>query len=579
MSLALCMRRGIRLAAFVCAITALRAELIYQPNFLPGSGIEVQVNGFYDKVPPSGFFPVRVKIRNGTEANRSWQLVTDDHKRMGGTVRANFSLPVEALSERTFDLLIPLASQPETTSRYTNLAFELSGYAVQDGRRNLSMGTGGRVITPYLGMGDALAVKNWEPLKEMLEKQGYGNTSAAKPDPVSLDGTSLDVTMLPQDWRGLEGFGVIVFTDDEWRKIPAAEKTALQDWIAQGGRLILCHEGMTGDLPPQGVLGTGSIEQWQMGNDFLTRMSAMLQGLPRLPASDTGDSYDPNWKLARDVGAPNAPQALILTFVVIFAAVVGPINFLVFAPGGRRHRLFWTTPLISIGASVLMALFIVLSEGFGGRGQRFEVTLNLPELHKSVSWQEQVSRTGVLGGSSFALSEPTIIQPIGIGDRDDRGSSATDRSSYRLDGAIWSGDWFRSRSTQAQVLTTIAPTRSRLEISNQPDGTPVAISSFESDLEELWYLDASGKTWKAGRLKPGEKRTLEAVADERQFGRWLENNLVQAGKLAKNRAMAFRDNGLKGKFFASTKNPQFLPSLPSIRWEKGEGLIMGAPAR
>jgi len=548
---------------------ALRAEhVLPAPGFAPGSGIEMKITNFYENIPPRGFLPLRVEVKNDSDAARTWQFQSTHSQSGFGSVRSVYALRVDAKSARTFDLLVPLQPESAGGSRYSNLYISISGYATAKAESREHSAGGGSSPTDFLGMGEALSVKNWGLLRGKLEEKKT----------VWLDGTALDPDLLPTDWRGLAGFEVIIFSDAEWRRIPPAQRNALQDWIVQGGRLILCHAGATApaDLPAAGMSGCGSITHWPLGDDFLERVQAILSG-------NTSDkawrNYTWQWKLAQDVGLPEPPQTLMMIFVLVLAVVIGPLNFLVFAPLGKRHRLFWTTPVISLASSALMGIFIVLSEGFGGSGQRFAVQLSLPDLHKSVLWQEQASRTGVLRSGVFVLKESALLIPVGLRLAATGNIASSERGkSYSLDGAIWSGDWFRSRATQAQVLTTVGAARTRLNITMDAGGNPAAVSSFENELKDLWFFDATGKPWRAADVQPGEKRVLEPATLE-AFTTWWTAMLEPAGGVARDRAEKFFANEVGGKFFASCENPGFLSSLPSIHWKNKASLLLGLPAQ
>ena len=548
--------------------TALRAERVLPaPGFAPGSGIEMKITNFYENIPPRGFLPLRVEVKNDSNSAHTWQFQTAHSQSGRGSMRSVYALRVDAKSARTFDLPVPLQSETAGGSRYSNLQISISGYATARAESRENSVGGGSSPTEFLGMGEALAVKNWGPLREKLEKKKT----------VSLDGTALDPNLLPTDWRGLAGFEVIIFSDAEWRRIPAAQRNALQDWVVQGGRLILCHADATApaDLPAAGKSGCGSITLWPLGDDFLDRVQTTLSGNR---FDEAWRNYTWQWKLAQEVGRPEPPQALIMIFVLVFAVVIGPLNFLVFAPVGKRHRLFWTTPVISLVSSAIMGAFIVLSEGFGGSGQRFAVQLSLPDLQKSVLWQEQVSRTGVLSSGAFVLKEPALLLPIGLQRAASGNTASSERGkSYSLDGATWSGDWFRSRTTQAQVLTTVDAARTRLQVTLDDAGKPTAVSSFATELKELWYFDMTGKPWRAARMQPGEKRPLEPATTE-AFAAWWKAMLEPAGGVTRDRAEKFYAKEGSGKFFASCENPGLLSSLPSIRWKNNDALILGLPS-
>jgi hypothetical protein len=551
--------------AFVSRFCAGQAEhILPSPHFEPGSGIEMRIINCYEDIPPGGFLPVRVEVKNHSRAPRTWQFRAVHSQSSLRSMQFVASLSVDAASERAFELLVPIDPQVAVSSRYSNLLITVTGYGVTSGTTSEHSSGSGLTPTPFLGMGEALSVKNWGPLRERMEK----NHSR------SLDGSAVDPRLLPEDWRGLGGFEILVFSDFEWRQIPATQRNAIQDWIAQGGKLVLCPAG-TGDspdLPIAGDLGTGAVLRWAPGSDFLDQVSRLLMATEVPAVSATLQDYTWQWPLAQSVGRPEPPHLLIVSFVVGFALVIGPLNFVAFAPLGQRHRLFWTTPAIALAASVLMGLFIALSEGFGGSGERFEVLLNLPQLRKSVVWQEQASRTGVLTSSAFVPSEPSLILPIGL--RDSPGSYLPERGkTYLLDGATWSGDWFRSRTTQAQLLSAVLPTRAQVQIVTSQDAAPSAVSTFDQEMAEFWYFDEEGSAWKAENLRPGEKQALKRT-EQQAFEAWWRAALKPAGPITRGHAEAYAKDK-REKFFASTTTPRFITSLATIRWKDSSGLILG----
>jgi hypothetical protein len=551
--------------ALVSTLCAGQAEhILPSPRFEPGSGIEMRIINCYEDIPPDGFLPVRVEVKNDSGAPRTWQFRAVHSQSSLRSMQFVASLSVDAGSERAFELLAPIDPQLTVSSRYSNLMITVTGYGVASGTTSEHSSGSGLTPTPFLGMGEALSVKNWGPLRERMEK----NHSR------SLDGSAVDLRLLPEDWRGLAGFEILVFSDFEWRQIPATQRNAIQDWIIQGGKLVLWGAGTanTPDLPLAGDLGTGAVLHWAPADDFLDQASRLLMATEAL-ASATLQDYTWQWTLAQSLGRPEPPHLLIISFVVAFALVVGPLNFVVFAPLGQRHRLFWTTPAIALAASALMGLFIVLREGFGGSGERFEVLLNLPQLRKSVIWQEQASRTGVLASSAFVPSEPSLILPIGL--RDSSGSYLLSErgKTYLLDGATWSGDWFRSRTTQAQLLSAVLPTRAHVQIVTSQDAAPSAVSTFDQEMAEFWYFDKEGISWKAENLRPGEKQALKRT-EQQAFEAWWRAALKPAGPITRGHAESYAKDK-REKFFASTTTPRFITSLVTIRWKDSSGLILG----
>ncbi len=536
------------------------------PSFIAESGISMEITNFYETLPPAGFLPLRVEIKNGSTDERTWQFTTTQTQSMQQAVASTTSLTVPARDKRVFDVLVPLSPQSSNSSRYANLSINVSGYGVDDGGSSEhAAGGSSAASTGFFGLGESLSVKNWGPLKDLVEKAGKR----------SLDGTPLDTSFLPADWRALVGFETIIFSEEEWRKIPAAQQGALRDWVAQGGHLILCHANTEApqDLPPAATRGAGRISLWPLGADLVERINKEITAPGKSLGERVSSDYAWDWKLAKSVGRLQTPYVLVMIFVVGFAVLIGPVNFLVFAPQGNRHRLFWTTPLISVLATLLIAGIIIGGEGFGGQGQRMEALLCLPSEHKAVLWQEQVSRTGVLISTSFTPSEESLLLPIFLQQRSGL-SFPRSAGRYALNGRVWSGDWFRSRATQAQALLSIYPTRGRLEVTVDEVGVPQVVSTFAQNLTEVFYYDANAAIWQAAAVAPGHKTALKRV-DDKAYQKWRKEAVSPAGSLVRGQFEQFEKQDRRGKFFASTPQIHPISTLGVVRWKPAGALIFG----
>lgn len=540
------------------------------PRFAPGSGIAMKITNFFEDLPPRGYLPLRVEVKNDSPATREWEFQAMHAMGDLRSLTSVTSLVVPAQSERTFDLLLPLAQQPFHAARTSNLTIVVSGYAVVSGTTSEHSSGGSGTPTPYLGMGRALALKYWTVLRDSYRREKSKE----------LAGTQLDPPLLPEDWRGWACFDAVVFSEQEWRGLEAASRSALFDWVAQGGRLGLFHEGdlRPPDLPGSGSFGAGRIEAVALAGEATpAKIAAFLNASEQTSQARLAGDYTWDWKAAEAVGQSTPPQAFLLVFVLLFAVVIGPVNFLVLAPPGSRHRLFWTTPLLSVAASLLMGAGIIFSEGFGGEGQRIGLMWVQPGERRAVLWQEQVSRTGVLVSSRFTTSQPCFLSPIDLRLPSSNPFSMRTRSAYgfaaRGEG-VWSGDWFRSRTTQAQVLVAAQPTRERVEIETSGSGAPIVTSSFASPLERFWYRDVEGNIWSTPELGPGQTRELVA-AQEQDFKVWREERLALAGPILKARADALIDSATQGSFFADFPGRDAIATLGSIQWTLSSGILVG----
>ena len=72
--------------------------------------------------------------------------------------------------------------------------------------------------------------------------------------------------------------------------------------------------------------------------------------------------------------------------------------------------------------------------------------------------------------------------------------------SYEQSGRTYGGDWFTSRSVQAQRAEAIVPSRAEIQLLSagvHADAPPVVVSSIPATLREIRYLDPAGHRWRA----------------------------------------------------------------------------------
>ena len=545
-----------------------------------GSGISIEVQPYYNNIPQWGFVPVRVTIGNHSERSREWTLRTQDRQWRNRRVetQGNFRFEVPAQDTRVFDILIPIGAQ-HISSSYSGgvVALQFSGYGVpiDHGRMNLHRlhqgHRGGAATAPFTGMSMDLHTRNWGDL-----------TSTRS----GIQGAGINPERLPGDWRGLSGFDVIWLSDNAWRLIGGIERRALLDWLASGGRLVVSYDGnddsparLTG-LPAETTAGDpvphgyGHIHfHPRQGNELDHDVVAnflLTLGSSRNQVLGQGIS-EGNWEMFHQVGLPSIPVVFFSIFLTAFAILIGPVNFMAFARPGQRHRLLWTTPLISLTAGALLLLLILFQDGTGGSGMRLAVWHHLPQDNRAVLFQEQTALTGLLLSSRFAVSEPAVMNQLNL----NTGRTASGRR-FQLNGNHYQGDWFLSRSTQSQLLHAVPATRSRIEISNTGSSAgdaPEVASTFSYDADIVFYRDDHGTLWTGGPLIPGTPLTLERC-EPLDFEEWWQTQFTQASPATRTLLSAQR--GRTGYFYASASGAFNGPeTLTSIRWREQHSLHLG----
>jgi len=563
------------LAVAWTGITA-RAE-VERVNTEPGSGITIEIEGWAGIGTPAsgrdtGLVPLEVTITNASPAAHVWTIGPDE--RFG---RHNRPLP-------TATLAVPAGGTGRTTlfiavDLIGSQMLAVQGHAVVGGASLVNLSE-----NPMPGSDPeeiaAFRVARGQSKRVLAARAGR---------PADVTYVPLDMARAPTDWRGWSAFRKVLLTADEWAAMSAGGRKAALEWVSLGGHLVVFaaqRDEPRADLPA-GLHGGG---KWFAGEVKLVSwdgtviteetmsavgvgpngMSASLatyhgqsDGIP-MHGRGYGMVHDSGWApgfgaLADMFGPRTLPVAAILAFLAVFGIVAGPLNVMVFAGPGRRARMFWTTPAISLAATIFLLALMFLRDGVGGAGARRVLAMLDPARNSMAVVQEQFSRTGVLFGSSFPIREPAWMHPLM-----DVGG---DEPLVEIDGATRSGGWFRSRSDQAYVVEAVRPSRARIEFVPRPDaaGLPAVVSSVEVPLRRVFVIDAEGLFWQGLDVGTGEKKPLQP-ADAADYDTWFDGLVADAGPLRKQALVAVR--GLRGHAFAESDRPAkvAVQTLPAIRW-------------
>jgi hypothetical protein len=141
------------------------------------------------------------------------------------------------------------------------------------------------------------------------------------------------------------------------------------------------------------------------------------------------------------------------------------------------------------------------------------------------------------------------------------------------DGNHHTGDWFRSRSIQAQRLEWARPSRARIDLVSTEGKPPVLLSSIDAQLDELYFRDESGRVWHARNVLPGRQAALRSATEQEYEQFWREVTLRAAGPSIQRRGDEIRR--LRGAFLASSSSDVAIETLTSIRWDDAPVLYAG----
>ncbi len=559
--------------------------------FDSATGTEVQVYSPFNGVPNQGFLPVNIVIRNGFGTPRQWTFsfrsYSADRYRANLEFASSFTYTVEGNAEIADEVMIPLASILKDT--YSNNEVQVIISSRGGRSRSGELSSYSFYEWPAMAMSNGLDGKldNLNRLSTHVHSNYSTSRSVRGSEPIALLFESLE---LPRDWRGYTGFDVFMMTQSEWLGIQPAVRRAILDWVRFGGSLFLFTDSSAapsamGVELPKGRYGLGQVrhENWDGERINVRTVSQKIMSTERKRLLELGRDYaEEHWQLQKDFGSRPFNPFLVFVILVAFAVVVGPVNLFVLAKPGMRHRMFLTTPVISLIASLLLILIILFQDGFGGSGRRIALMIleSAPGERSEYVIQEQITRTGVLLGRSFGEEDATYVTPVPM--RKSRWTHYDNLqmgpARYRMSDGMIGGDWFRSRSEQAHYVQSVRPTRARIErLDPAATGAPRLFSSMDLTLSKFFYIDPGGKIWEAnGRVTAGQEIEL-AASDQNALDWFWSNSSVPFSSSLRNRMrllLSQRDVYLAQ---AAGQSDSMIGTLPSIRWREDQLLVVGSP--
>lgn len=578
---------------------------------LPGTGMQQTFNGDHlkatffipgESLPRFGFVPVRIATDNQQARELRWQVAFDFNMvaNSGATMltRSGTTLTVPASRSGERWVFVPTGDAGSVRSgsygpgSWANCTVTLAGTGISETRLNFSSGNRSNAMVPWAvsaalenTVRSHLVGLKTDPPPPRPKYPG-ARSFAVGPQPLLRGAPNLFVFDPAQsfgDWRIWSPFARIILRADEFAAMPPANQAALRNWVALGGMLYLAPDqpgaGGAANLQRYGAGAIVSLREPISGSG--AHPSEGLFSRDAIFSSSLAIPYDLSLQkggLADQVPPAKRAGDWLVYFFVGFAVLVAPVNLFAIAPVKRRQWLFISVPVISLLAVGVLVVAIYLQDGLGGEGARRALVVLLPGDNQAAVFQEQVSRTGLLVGTSFALGDDAICAAVPA---DDTNFQPGRPLEYLRQEGRASGDWFRGRARQAQHLRRLTPTRARVElVGRSADGAPIVQSSVAAALRDFEYVDEAGAVWASDQIAPGTRVTLRPTTA--QFSRHIDEfatvltphfqAIVTAATTQRTRA----GTSLR-QFVALADDSELapLPTLDTIRWKDSSVLITG----
>jgi len=524
----------------------------------------LEVESCISQLPMRGYMPFRVTATNRSSrelklnfsfnANWNWQEPASS---------SQFQMTLAPLGEEQADWLIPLYTLRENHYYSPSLELEVDSSVTMTETNNL-LSHSSHHHHGYLPRFSLISQSIWGDLPaDQVQNMSNGSSN--------ILGAAISLPNLPADPRALSGVDSIILNQKEWEQLPSGTRYTLTQWVAQGGWLHLIDRKEEDQR-----LGLGELKTLSLSSKTLPQILASLPTVPsaRLRVLAEGDDLSRrSWSLRQDLKEITRPAFLLFIMVVLVAGVLGPLNLWLAFKKKDVTRLLWCTPLLSFGFSIFLLLFILLSDGIGAEGSRSLRVLLLPDQNLEVLFQDQIVRSGVLLNNRFRTEAGVQVQDLNL--EESQNYSDNSLTFHNLDREQrWSGDWFRSRSLQAQTLQLSRPGRARLE--RLPgEGAPRFRSRIDAELTSILYQDSDGSWWTwTGSLGPGAEAELTPMKGReggRAFRNLRERDTDLFAPLIRGRQSP------PGWFFASgtPADELQLSSLAGVKWQDRDVIWFG----
>lgn len=504
-----------------------------------------------------GWMPIYVELNNGSGREERVQVsASSGNFSSGGVSTAVVLAPGES---RRVELVVPLIGGYDWRSSF---AYTVRVAAAGETSRQYNFGAIGSSINgsrPVMVFGPELPKaglpESWTAslstlvLEDLDPWSGMhlgGPATHVQPEAteVTTGGNNVPLVAgtfdeMPQRMDAYSSLSGVVLTHP--RRIEAGKN--LEDlfaWTRVGGYLTLCGDGAEEFVRQRPELASWTKERFRITED--EAFSAYQCGYGRLIVAEGVTMEDPslrsglrealrNWRgflpdrnyaqlPSRSIpGVDDPPYLVFGFFLLLFALLIGPVNFVWVKKTKRPVLLLFTIPLISAAATFLLLGYGILAQGIDTKQSSTVLALLDQRANRVELGQQSSIYVGFARKRGLAPGPRTVVAPVL---HSAMGNDMVNNWSVR-EGAqrFLSGSYMPVREVGSHVVLSERSTRFGLEVSRN-GASLSATNGFDTAVSELALCDSDGSFWLAeGPVDPGQTVTLTATDQEA----WREKRL------------------------------------------------------
>lgn len=264
----------------------------------------------------------------------------------------------------------------------------------------------------------------------------------------------------------------------------------------------------------------------------------------------------------------SVPIRGLLTLMILFAIVIGPVNFSILSRWNKRIWLLWTVPVISFAFCLAILSYNLLAEGWFTKTRTAGITV-----------LDQVDgRATTLGFTGFYC--PLSPGSLKFSSQTELHISQENHPAFGSNSVLdWTEEqnlvrgWALARVPTYFSLRKSEDRRERVTFSEEGNAKVQAVNALGVDISELYFMNSQGKVFLTKNLSAGANGTLvpesgevftkDAMALQKFFalGSWsqgikpegnnptmlsIKKSLRPGTYLAFTETNPFLENGIKG---------------------------------
>lgn len=352
---------------------------------------------------------------------------------------------------------------------------------------------------------------------------------APRMDPtVTLVQNPDDAPQWSSNWLGYTSYAAVALTGPEWERMPVSARTAVRRYVLAGGVLLMLDPGRGPHFWEEAT--TEKAIPYGFGLVLQGRLNDASNWSPVCVATDQRNrgmwrnfTIEESHSVFPVIKRYGIPARSMLALLVLFALVIGPLNFVVLAIKKRRMWLLWTVPTISLVASLAIFAYATFSEGWTTKVRSETVTYLDQRTHEAATYGYLGVYSTFTPSDGLHFSQETEVwadlQTDGYRPR------VIPRTIDLSQDQHFKVGWVSARVPAYFKVRKSESCRQRLVVDHEPDGSLFVTNGLGATMTELHLTGKDGRGYFALNVRAGDRVKLTPSPD--QESNWQAEELTK----------------------------------------------------